>query len=430
MKKRLLFLMLSACIFCAVSLKFLSNEEERQKSFADTEEAVIQNLSVEEVGNEDASAEENEGSVPEETREQVPVKENEEITDVTENLEEQLPFPDEFAYAYYCLNEEEQKVYREIYDILLTFGDDKPLSITNPERIGDIFQCVLNDNPEIFYVQGYTYTTYTKGEEIVRLTLSGTYTMTPEEAAWCQEGIDAYVVECLAGLNSEASDYEKVKYVYEYLIGHTEYQQNSPENQNICSVFLNGKSVCQGYAKATQYLLNEAGVFCTLVIGSVSEGEGHAWNLVRMDGNYYYVDTTWGDASYQMEEGTEDAWEQNFPDINYDYLGVTTEQLQRTHILGNVVPLPFCLSMDCNYYVKEGTYLTTCDEAALQQLFETEYDQSQGSITIKCADSTVYGEAKRILIDEQKIFQYIHQTDGTVAYSDNEEQLSLSFWQG
>ena len=415
MKKRLLFLMLSACIFCAVSLKFLSNEEERQALFGETKETVIQDIQE---------------ATPEET----PDGTADAATDVAAGEpEKELPvteFNDEFAYAYHCLDEEEQKVYLEIYDILMNFGEDEPLSIMEPELIGDIFQCVLNDHPEIFYVQGYTYTTYTKGEEIVRLTLSGTYTMTPEEAEWCQEGIDTYVAECLAGIPEEASDYEKVKYVYEYLIDHTEYQQNSPENQNICSVFLNGKSVCQGYAKATQYLLNEAGIFCTLVIGSVSEGEGHAWNLVQMEGNYYYVDTTWGDASYQMGEGTKDAWEQNFPDINYDYLGVTTEQLQRTHTLNNVVPLPFCISMDCNYYVKEGTYLSSCDEEILKQIFETECAQGQEYITLKCADTAIYQEAKRILIDEQKIFRYFHQTDGAVAYSDNDEQLSLSFWPG
>lgn len=418
MKKRLLFLMLSACLLCAVSLRYLSKEE-AQQSLEHTVEA----------GNPADSSAVAAPPALAENPEAAGKSDVEEGTQTEEKAIAGQAFEEErFAYCYQCLTEEEQAVYMEIYDILKTFGEEQPLSLTDPERIGDIFQCVLNDHPEIFYVQGYTYTSYTKGGEIVRLTLSGTYTMTPEVAAFCEQGIEAYAEECLAGLSPEATDYEKVKYVYEYLIEHTEYQQNSPENQNICSVFLNGKSVCQGYAKATQYLLNRAGIFCTLVIGSVSEGEGHAWNLVQMDGNYYYLDTTWGDASYQIEEGAKEAWEENLPDINYDYLGVTTEQLLRTHSLNHVVPLPFCVSTDCNYYIQEGTYVSTCEEEELRRIFEDKFDQNKGYITLKCADENVYGEVKQLLLEEQKIFSFLQRLDGTVAYSANEEQLSLSFW--
>lgn len=418
MKKRLLILMLSACAFCAVSLKFLAKETESfsENTTEERKEVQLPEKPEENRKTEDTLAESEATQPVTEKKEPVPAQEKRSFA------------PLEHGYAYHCLTPEEQTAYEEIYGILTGFQEDQPVSLTEPSDIGKIFQCVMNDHPEIFYVQGYTYTSYTSQDEPVKLTLSGTYTMSPQEAQSRQEQMELYVQQCLSGMDAEASDYEKVKYVYEYLISHTQYQQNSPDNQNLCSVFLYRESVCQGYAKATQYLLQRLGVPATLVIGSVSGGEGHAWNLVQMDGDYYYVDTTWGDASYQREE-TGDAWNSHIPKINYDYLGVTTEQLLRTHRIDNVVPLPDCAHLECNYYVREGTYLTSCEEAQLQQLFDEKYEENGRFLTLKCADAEVYGQVCRFLIEEQGIFRLLHRNEGSVAYSDHQEQLSLSFWE-
>ena len=82
-----------------------------------------------------------------------------------------------------------------------------------------------------------------------------------------------------------------------------DYDESAPDNQNIYSIFVNRQSVCAGYSKATQYLLEQLGVFCTYVTGKTTEGGNHAWNLVKCNGDYYYVDTTWGDPVFQQEEG-------------------------------------------------------------------------------------------------------------------------------
>lgn len=79
--------------------------------------------------------------------------------------------------------------------------------------------------------------------------------------------------EWLSDIQPDASEYDKVKAVYEKIIFSTDYDLNASDNQNIASVFLGNSSVCQGYAKATQYLLNHLGVMCTLVQGTVDTGE-------------------------------------------------------------------------------------------------------------------------------------------------------------
>lgn len=331
------------------------------------------------------------------------------------------------AYAYHQLSDDEQTLYIEILWALLEYQENVTLSSMDNEEIARIFQCVLNDHPEIFYVDGYTYTQYTLGDMLKKITFTGNYKMDREEIVRRQSQIDEYVEKCFAALAPDADEYEKVKYIYEYLIDHTEYDASAEDNQNICSVFLDGHSVCQGYAKATQYLLQQAGINATLVLGNVSSGEGHAWNLVEIDGDWYYVDTTWGDASYQTV-GNSSYPQNRMPTINYDYLCVTTEQLCMTHTIDNVVELPLCTATAANYYVREGLYFTSLDKEQLAGIFQNGYEKGNAYVTLKCATAEVYRQMQEMLITNQEIFHYLDCPDGVVSYTDDEKQYCMSFW--
>ena len=339
-------------------------------------------------------------------------------------------------YAYDSLNEAEKTWYRDMEQILGSFGEQMELSGAGLEagldesHVDKIFQCVLSDHPELFYVEGYSYTKYSRGKKLNSIEFSGSYNMDVETALKRREEIAAAVDTLLSGIREDADDYEKVKYVYETLIRNTDYDLNAADNQNIYSVFVHHLSVCQGYAKATQYLLNRLGVECTLVLGTVETGEGHAWNLVKVDGDYYYVDTTWGDVSYQTEEPAPEEGESGLsvPEINYDYLNVTTEELLRTHSIGGAVAMPVCTATAANYYVREGAYFTSYDKEQMKALFQKAAQEGAGDVTIKCSDAACYEEIVSMLIAEQEIFDYLNEGESQIAYAQNEKQLSLTFW--
>lgn len=340
------------------------------------------------------------------------------------------------GFAYSDLSNAEKLWYRDMEQILGGYRTEVELSREalkaglNETHIDRIFQCVLNDHPELFYVEGYSYTKYTRygrEDEILSIDFSGRYSVDLETAKQRHRQIQEAVAELLAGISESADQYERVKYVYDTLIRETDYQLDSTDNQNIYSVFVNHLSVCQGYAKATQYLLNRLGVECALVLGTVQTGEGHAWNLVNIDGSYYYLDTTWGDASYQPEEDAGTA-QHAMPEINYDYLNVTTAELLRTHTLNQDQQMPECIAVAANYYVREGALFSDYDKEQMGMLFQRALEQGRGDVTVKCTTRECYDEVFDALVEQREIFDYLAGYGMSIAYSRNDIQLSLTFW--
>ena len=359
---------------------------------------------------------------------------NQKVTDQTQNVPERANsflMKEATEFAYDTLTLMQQEWYRQIADSLGTMAEETRLNLSvltegvREEDIDLIFQCVMMDHPELFFVEGYTYTKYTKGESIAAIAFKGTWNMSREEAEQRKILIDSAVAPILAEAARCENDYERVKYVYETIIQNTEYDMQAPDNQNIYSVFVSGRSVCQGYAKATQYLLNRLGMEATLVQGVVDTGEKHAWDLVKVSGSYYYVDTTWGDASYQMEGEAPD-W--GMPEINYDYLCINTEQLLRTHTLDMPVPLPYCVDVRDNYYVKEGAVFDSYDTVKLQELFDRRAASGRRDVALRCTSLSCYLEMQEALIERQEIFEYLDNHGEQVAYSLDDKQQTMTFW--
>lgn len=357
-------------------------------------------------------------------------------------------------YAYSKLSAEEQKTYDEILAILSEVASDVVLTTKDSTVVDHSFRCVLADHPEIFYVTGYSISKYMMNDEIQKITFKGAYTMDKAGVDSRKPEIDSYVNQCLSGISADASEYEKVKYVYEYLIDHNTYDLDSENNQNILSVIENGVTVCQGYAKMTQLLLNKLGMFCTLVNGSaqnssiaqtdadgtiydnstVSREEAeesgdtwgsHVWNIVMVDGEYYNVDTTWGDASFLYTDAGSEGYVQG-PDINYDFLLVPDSMIKSTHMADPVVDMPVCTSMKNCYYVKEGLYFGTIDENQLKQAFDKAYANGDMFVSLKCSDSDVFNEMRKYLFEKEKIFNYM--TGNSVKYVEYPDRYVLSIY--
>ena len=330
-----------------------------------------------------------------------------------------------FYYGDSQLSGDEEQLYREILNSLLSCQEETELSVKDPEMVEHVFRYVMADHPEIFYADGYEVTTYRLGTEIRRITFTGTWTLESDEILSRRTQLEAAAALWLEGLPDGTDDFEKAKYIYDALILRTEYEQGSADSQNICSVLLNQRSVCQGYAKTFQYLCQLAGIPAMLVTGEVN-GEGHAWNIVFLDGDWYYIDPTWGDASYQREEGEETPTLTET--VNYDYFCVTTQEIERTHSMDDNQLLPVCSAVQDQYYRHEGLYLQSADKEKIDEIFVRAAQKGAPMVCFQCADDTVYQEVYRLLIEEQGIFAYLPESETTAAYLDSDRERTFYFW--
>ena len=147
--------------------------------------------------------------------------------------------------------------------------------------------------------------------------------------------------------------------------------------------------------------------------------------LVNIDGNYYYLDATWGDAGYISDPNDNDLLPGG---ISYHFLNVTTEEMNRTHTLDNVMPMPYCIATDANYYVHEDEYLIGYQPSKLQTMFKNAADSGERFVTFKCSSRAVYNMCVMKLLDKQEIFNYLPSGSKAVDYFTDEDLLIISFW--
>lgn len=305
-----------------------------------------------------------------------------------------------FLYGYQNLSADEQKIYRQLVRGLEEFQEEISLSPVSEEGLERIFNRVMIDHPEYFWTEGsfqYYMETWPDGST-ADMKVMPDYLMKQEEAEQVQAKIEEKAQEWLSGASQEADTYEKIKYVYETLIRNVDYETDSPDNQNIQSVFLEGRTVCMGYSKATQYLLNKMGIFCTLVTGTASDGAqqgnadtGHAWNLVKIGDEFYYVDTTWGNPGYSdaQDVGVE---------IFYSYLCCNEDTLAPTHKANEDIPLPECGNDGYNYYKNKGCWYETYDRNQIYQVMLQNVSGEHHTTELRFASREAYEQAANEMV--------------------------------
>lgn len=297
-------------------------------------------------------------------------------------------------YYYDRLSDDEKDAYITIYYRFFDFDESISLNI-NSDNLTDIFVAVLYDNPEIFWVDlGFEFTQYES-----YIDFHPQYRLNKDEVKNMQKELDEEINEIMGDVNSLNSDYEKELFIHDYIINVTEYDIETLDElgDSVYSSLVSGRSICEGYARTMQILLDKAGIYNYLVTGSCEldgKVEPHMWNVVNIDGENYHLDVTWNDLN-----------EQN--DIVHFYFNVTDEFISRDHI--DIEPQNNnCISTSANYFVVEEAFIESFNGYS-NHVERTVKKLSNGDNTVEFYfnNKNDYNKAVKYLNDNNGFFNYI-----------------------
>lgn len=339
--------------------------------------------------------------------------------------EDYVAAEDGFRYTRSCLSPQEQYLCDQIVAGLRAQAPRIEGLYPDLEMLQRAIEAVGRDYPELFWFSGEgQIETVSLGGRAMEAAYVPTYTMDEGLRAEVQELVDAWAADCAAGLPEHASDYEKALHVYEYLAAHAAYQ--TVEGNSLANIVLYGHGLCGCYAKTAQYMLNLLGVPCAYISGQARD-ESHAWDLVWLDGEPCWMDPTWGDP----------VMEEDGPSISpaYEYFGLTTEELTRTHTIDDVVPVPDCTSRANSFYAQNGLSFDWYQPDAIEAAMETALRAGWEQLPLRFAADS-YEEAVQVLLEKGEVYRLFRQArentgvalhlESAIWYSTNEELYTVA----
>ena len=144
-------------------------------------------------------------------------------------------------YYFKQLNEEEQRVYRELLKGIRAREKDFYLTLSQDDSIDRCYHAVLKDHPEIFWVHNHEKIYKTTYSDSDYCTFTPGYIYTEAEITEITAAMEQAFTEVNGQITEETDTYDKVKAVYSYLIDLAEYE-SSDDDQNIAGVFSAGQA--------------------------------------------------------------------------------------------------------------------------------------------------------------------------------------------
>ena len=295
---------------------------------------------------------------------------------------------------YQKLNATEKKVYEGLRQTVIDGGLTHVFSNVDITAyyngVERAVEALYADFPEFFWINGgwrcQSRDDFLGHSVKVELTCYDYWTYTTNKQSYIDKVFKA-ANELTAKAAAQPTTYDKIKYVHDYLVSNVAYNHaalerikngNVPasdqQSHTLYGALINKTPVCDGYSKTFQLIMNNLGIECEYYEGETDgdfyNGVNHAWNYLKLDGQYYWMDVTWDDpdsADYPKA-------------IDYSYFCITTDWLDNTHVPYYMFDAPSCTADAYSYFVKENAYLTRYSFEAFCAALNSQKGQQQISV--------------------------------------------------
>lgn len=226
------------------------------------------------------------------------------------------------------------KPQRQAYHAMLVGFQSLSASFSVPRmssaEFADIFFYLRLDHPEIFYVVNFEYRFVTTAESVEFIP---EYMFPPKQIKEHINAMEARVNKLIRpALGMDERD--KEQYIHDFILENVRYDKlKKPYSHEIIGPLGHGVGVCEGISKTVKMLCDRLGIWCIIAISGNNPEKGikyrHAWNVVKIGGEYYHLDATFDNS---LSRGAEP---------RYDYFNINDAQLFRDHE-PVLVPVPKC----------------------------------------------------------------------------------------
>lgn len=309
--------------------------------------------------------------------------------------------------GYLSLDANQKKLYARLYNAFVNFETAVDTSDLNLDSAlaSRVFFVVRNENSDIPITTG-SFTRYMQNDIVT--SLGGfEYYSTPQSFKTESVAVAAAADKIIAEIPPNADHYQVIKTVHDRIILSTEYSLTEDYVRLPYGALYDGYALCEGYARAFQYVMHRLGYQCLIVSGEA--GELHAWNMILLDGEWYHIDLTFDDPTGADENN-----------ISYNYFLVTDEKILQDHTISpyyaerfnsgsfNSIKIPQANGTKYSYIAYNNIIVHDNADSAIAEL-KLKIKEAMAAKTEKVVVYTKSGVSSDVInkfVNKQDIFTY------------------------